>query len=347
MVLMLSLGRTGSLPLYAENIFLNLNGSKIDFIISKNRTNKTFIKNSTEVLTYTNKATFLFNTLFYLPFLILKTIPKIHKEYNTLYLPYKHFWDIPFIFLFKLFGKKVVFTAHDGVLHTGERNFITQGLNNYRLKKADVVLFLTNYTRKHVEEELGIFNNYQIVTHPIIENHFVKIKDSFNTRNLLFLGRIDKYKGVELLMESVVDIENSFDKLIIAGRSLYDIDYINHPKIEVIDKYLSNKEIGELLSWADVLILPYTEATQSGVITLGIYAELPMICTSVGGFSEQLKDDECFWSEPNIKSLQETITSAILNVNKRNKIKEKLKLKKETNSWLVITAKIESIIQNI
>lgn len=105
--LMISLGRTGSLPLYAENIFSNLNISDIDLIVSKNRNNKTEIKNSIEVSTYTNKLFFILNTLFYLPFLILKFIPKIHSQYDVLYLPYKHFWDIPFVFFSSALVRKL------------------------------------------------------------------------------------------------------------------------------------------------------------------------------------------------------------------------------------------------
>lgn len=232
-------------------------------------------------------------------------------------------------------------------MHKGERNFITQKLNNYRLKMADSVIFLTDFTRKHVEEELKLYTKHHIVPHPIIENQYVKIKQNHNTKNLLFLGRIDKYKGVELLIESVVGIEEDFDKLIIAGKSSYSINYSSHTKIEIMDKYLSDQEIGELLSWADVLILPYTEATQSGVIALGIYAELPMICTNVGGFSEQLNQDECFWCEPNRDSLQKAIKEAFNSDGARREIRKKLKRKKEINSWPVISAKIQGVIDKL
>ncbi|XCF06520.1 glycosyltransferase family 4 protein [Tamlana crocina] len=344
-VLVLSLGRTNSLPLYAENIVSNFESLDFDILVSKNRSLKKPVVKSKEIITYSNKLSFFFNTLIYLPILILCLLPKIRKDYKALYLPYKHFWDLPFIFLFKFFNKEVIFTAHDGVLHKGERNWLTQSMNNCRLKMAKKVVYLTDYTRRHVERELGIVVNYEIVPHPIIENKFVEFNSKKDrTNNLLFLGRIDKYKGVELLMESAIILGNSFDKLIIAGKSLYDVNYSKHDKIEVLDKYLSEEEIGKLLSWADVLILPYTEATQSGVISLGIYAELPMVCTNVGGFSEQLAMDECFWCEPNSKSLVNAIIDSLDNQEKRNNIKKALIKKKSRLTWKNAAAQIEDLL---
>lgn len=342
--LVLSLGRTGSLPYYAETLFKKFSHKEKTVIVSKYRLVKTPLTSFKEIITYKNKFSFIFNTITYLPFLAVKYVPKIIFTYDTLFLPYKHFWDIPFIFLFKLFNKKVVFVVHDGVLHKGEKNFITQGLNNYRLKKADKTIFLSEHTKKNVEKKLNIKTNSIIVSHPIISNKHIKIKNrDTTTNNFLFLGRIDKYKGVELLIESALGVINNIDKLVIAGKSNYSFKPPKNDKIEIRNKYLTDKEIATLLNWADILVLPYKEATQSGVIALGVYSELPMICTNVGGLPEQLSQDECFWCDPTITSLQNAIVASS-NRSKRRDIKEKLALKKKKMSWEEAARKIEKII---
>lgn len=341
--LVLSLGRSGSLPIYAENIVNCFIGNNYDIIISKDRYLKKGVKNSIEIKTYNSKLSFLFFTFFYLPFKLVSFLPKIYNDYSTLYLPYQHFWDIPFIFIFKLLGKKVVFTVHDGILHAGEKNYITQNLTDYRIRKATELIFLTKYVQELVEKDKKIKKKSYIIPHPILENPFFELKkETLKTKNLLFFGRIDKYKGVEILMESAMKSEASFEMLRIAGKNLYDISYLKHKKIEVINKYLSEKEIGRLINWADILVLPYLEATQSGVISLGIYGELPMICTKVGGFSEQLEEDEAFWCEPNVESLSKTISQAFNNQEKCIAIKEKLKLKKKKLTWSKIAQMVES-----
>jgi glycosyltransferase involved in cell wall biosynthesis len=344
-VLILSLGRTGSLPTYAENISKNLSVN-FDILISKNRNVKKEVKNSIEVTTYHNKFSFLFNTVFVLPFLLLNFLPKIVNHYTVLYLPYKHFWDIPFILLFKLMNKKIIFTVHDGILHSGERNFITQSLSNIRIKKATELIFLTQHVKKKVFNTLKISKEYSIVPHPIIENEYVDLKKrNPKSKNLLFLGRIDKYKGIELLVESAIASEAYFDKLIIAGKTLYPLKIKSHYKIELIDKYLSDEEIGDLLSWANALVLPYTEATQSGVIALGIFAELPMICTKVGGFSEQLNKNEGYWCNPNKEELSASIKEVFSSTEKNLEIAKLLNQKKAVLSWKNAAKIIEAIIK--
>lgn len=346
-VLILSLGRTGSLPYYGETISSYFKNLDYTILVSKNRSINKPVENSVSINTYTNKFNFITNTLIYLPFLFVKYFIKIFKEYDVLYLPYKHFWDIPFIIIFKILGKKVLFTVHDGELHKGEKNLITQGLNNFRMKSASELVFLTNYVKDLVSNKFNINKVSHIIPHPIIENKYVDLNEQKKpSNNVLFLGRIDKYKGVELLMDSVLEIEEHFDELVIAGKSLYDIKYISHPKITVNDKYLTNREIGELLTWADLLVLPYTEATQSGVIALGIYAELPMLCTNVGGFKEQLEEDECLWCEPNKNSIQKGLVDFFKNRIDRKEIITKMKQKKKELSFSNTSKKIEDILIN-
>lgn len=344
-ILILSLGRTGSLPIYGEEISSRFKNQNFDILVSKDRTQKRKLINAIEIKTYKNKFTFILNTLIYFPIKFLFFMPKIYKKYSVLYLPYKHFWDLPFILLFKILNRKIVFTVHDGILHKGEKNIITQGLMYIRLKYATEFIFLTSYVKRLVENKYNNLKKSHIIPHPIIENSFFVEKEQIvNTKNLLFLGRIDRYKGVEMLMNSAVKSSLFFDELIIAGKSTYSFNTLKSQKIKTIDKYLSEEEIGTLLSWADILILPYTEATQSGVIALGIFAEKPMICTRVGGFSEQLNDDECFWSDVDEYDLAKVIKEAFCNLKKCEEIKQKLKEKKRNLSWETISMKIEKLL---
>lgn len=346
-VLILSLGRSGSLPEYAIDMAHHFKTIDYDIITSKYRLTTKKVAHNIELKTYTNKSSFIINTLIYFPIKFISLIPKLCTNYHTLYLPYKHFWDIPFIVLFKILNRKVIFTIHDGVLHKGEKNWYTQFLNTIRIKAASEFIFLTEFVKNKVYNTYNLKKLFQIIPHPIIENSYLKPSKNIKpSKNLLFLGRIDKYKGIELLMSTIEGIEQYIDSLTIAGSSLYKVNYIKHPKIKIIDKYLTDKDIGNLLNWADILILPYTEATQSGVITLGINAELPMICTDVGGFKEQLSNDEAFWCEPNEESIKNTIIEAFSNRKKCQEIKEKIRTKKAMLSWGTVAGQVEQILKN-
>ena len=50
-------------------------------------------------------------------------------------------------------------------------------------------------------------------------------------------------------------------------------------------------EVGELIAWADALVLSHREASQSGVAAAAIAAGRWLVATRVGGIAEQLKDE--------------------------------------------------------
>ncbi len=334
-ILILSFGRNNSMPIFSKSIVENFSDEiRYDIMVSK-YSEIFYSKNEIRIPTYTSQLSFLLNTIIVLPIYLLKVLFKI-KQYKTLYLPYHHFWDIPFIMLFKLCNKRIVFTVHDGILHQGEDGFFIKMMHKIRLKFSTDFIFLTEFVEKSVSEKYRKGKNSVVIPHGLITNAYWKPKVKSN-KNLLFLGRISKYKGVELLIETIADVEGDYNKLIIAGKSNYKLSYSNHPKIEVQDKYLTEEEIGNLLTWADILILPYTEATQSGVISLGITAEIPMICTNVGGFREQLLEDECVWVAPNKKSLKSGIEQLINDVELSHKYQAKMKIKKQNLSWREIS----------
>lgn len=343
--LILSMGRTNSFPIYAKNILENLEKNKFDVIVSKQSNCSIEGKNVIKIDTYSNKINFIIRTVLYLPYRFLTLLPKLYKEYDTLYLPYMHYWDWPFIIFFKLLKRKIINTAHDGLLHKGDNGIVLDFLNKVEIKISDELIVLTDYVKDLVVKNFKYNKPIYVVPHGLLENQYIdQNKTEDEGKRVLFLGRVSKYKGVEMLIESI--LKTSFENLIIAGKSNYKIEYIKDNRINIIDKYLTEKEIGELLTWANILVLPYLEASQSGVISLGISAELPMVCTNVGGFGEQLESDEAIWVNPNANELSSGIEYILGNLDERKRLIEKMKTKKTTLSWRTISHKISNIIFN-
>ena len=340
--MILSLGRTGSLPLYSDNIVLHFPENSYDYYKSKFAIEGISIPNQKSLITYKSAFSFILNTLFILPFYCIVLLPKIVKNYRILYLPYFHLWNLPFILLFRLLGRDVILTVHDGVLHKGENSFLIQQYSNLNIRLSSKLIFLTNYVKVNVEKTLKLIKPSIIVPHGLIET--TSLSDSpakiNRGKNILFIGRISPYKGVELLAEVIDDIRDKIDKCIIAGKSIYELKIKDTEKLKIQDKYLSDLEIGKLLNWADILVLPYLEATQSGVITLGISSELPMVCTNVGGFCEQLDQDECIWVEPNKDSLKKGLVHLIEDQFQRECLIKKMHKKKLSLKWDTISLQI-------
>ena len=91
-------------------------------------------------------------------------------------------------------------------------------------------------------------------------------------KNLLFFGLIREYKGLDILLEAFSQLDDSY-QLIIAGEPYGSFDkYLeliesSHLKenISVNTNYIPDNLVNQYFSAADVCVLPYRSATQSGI----------------------------------------------------------------------------------
>ncbi len=345
-VLILSLGRYGGCVRYATEI---IDAMTIDYevYVSSCSTEKV-PKNHKKIPTYTSNLQFAISLLTVFPFLWLKILfGLLRGRYSAIYFPYKHYWNLFFLWLFKLFGKKTIMTVHDGILHEGEESRFQQWLINQCIKHTDELIFLTDFVRKNVSQKIDFKANTTVIPHGIFTDYVhTQIRTLTHKPRLLFLGRIGKYKGVEMLIEATNQtLQDSYESLTIAGKALYDLKFENdNPKIILLNKWLDNNEVIRLLKESDILILPYKEASQSGVIPMGIAATIPMVCTQVGGLPEQLKEDEAVFVEPNVEALKNGIEQLICDSDLYENLSQKM-LKKQTElGWENIAKQIEKVI---
>jgi glycosyltransferase involved in cell wall biosynthesis len=168
---------------------------------------------------------------------------------------------------------------------------------------------------------------------------------------LLFLGRVCHYKGVDLLIESLKDVDpHRIDSCVIAGEISSDQKYLKKIKSTIplifVDKWLTDEEIREQLQRVDLLILPYREATQSGVMSIGINCRIPMVSTKVGGLIEQCDESECIFVDPNPKAIAKGINLISQNEALYNNFVEQLNTKNEKLNWKMIATQIEELLTN-
>lgn len=112
------------------------------------------------------------------------------------------------------------------------------------------------------------------------------------TLRLLSFGRLLSYKGLDLLTESLVLLGARHDlvvRIVGLGPESAELDRLrNLPGVTVENGWVPERDVGSVLGWADALILPYREASQSGVAAAAIAANRWIISTRVGGLPEQL-----------------------------------------------------------
>jgi glycosyltransferase involved in cell wall biosynthesis len=198
--------------------------------------------------------------------------------------------DYFFFKVLKLKKQESFFLIHDAAPHPGDF-WPRKSSINWRLRKADGVIFLSNFVFQSVKTSLKT-KNYKILPHPPFGSFISHRREAAKNLNhsselpiLLFVGRIKKYKGIELLGQYKTQIQEKFH-LVIAGEGTL-------PKglegVTTINRWLTETEIGDLMSSADILIFPYTEASQSGLIPSAIALRKRLIVAEVGGLSEQIR----------------------------------------------------------
>jgi glycosyltransferase involved in cell wall biosynthesis len=112
---------------------------------------------------------------------------------------------------------------------------------------------------------------------------------------VLFFGRIERYKGVGLLVNAVelLSREKLDLEVTIAGRGTVDggiARLITGLGIVFKNYWITDWELRLLVTAADVIIAPYEKATQSGIISVALACHVPVIATRVGSFPEYIKD---------------------------------------------------------
>lgn len=106
--------------------------------------------------------------------------------------------------------------------------------------------------------------------------------------NFLFIGRGRSYKGLDLLLASWPTVGNANSKLIIAGEG-HQIQ-TTESRVSHIDRWLTDQEVIQYIYDCDLMVLPYIEASQSGLVSIAHALHRPVIVTPVGGLVEQVLD---------------------------------------------------------
>jgi len=193
----------------------------------------------------------------------------------------------------------IVNTVHDAIRHVGEERIRSKIRIRSGLRNSDNIIV----HGKSVKEDLIVNYNIQSeIIHVIPLGNLNIIKNweqiQFNEvpNSILFFGRIWKYKGLDFLLEAEPIISKEIPELhiTIAGYGenfeRYRKKIINEKKFTIKNYRINNRETNELFQKTSLVVLPYLEATQSGVVPLAFSFGKPVVVTDVGSLSDIVKD---------------------------------------------------------
>jgi glycosyltransferase involved in cell wall biosynthesis len=206
-------------------------------------------------------------------------------------------------------GYPTVLTVHDPLGHPGAPE-LTRGENwAFRrwFRRADGFVVHGRALIEELEPIVGRDRPIVVIPHGVTpDSEPLPVPES--PRILLF-GRLEQYKGVEVLIGAMPRVwELRPDaRLVVAGEGDAARLVPDDPRITLIPRYISEREVDTLLAEASLAVLPYTQASQSGVGMLAIGRGVPVVVSDLGALPELAYEPSFVFEAGNTQSLADTI----------------------------------------
>jgi glycosyltransferase involved in cell wall biosynthesis len=240
------------------------------------------------------------------------------------------------LFFYLFHWRPLITTVHDVQLHPGSEEcrlthkklWVMRILRKYFCGSIIVhgknlrTLFIDRYGKK--AEDVWAVPHGGLFSY-IPENRSVFREDP---HTVLFFGRMEKYKGLKWLIETEPLISEKITdfKIIVAGQG-EELDarktiLQGNPHFEIHDRYIPFSEVAVFFKRAVAVVLPYTEASQSGIVAMAFAFGKPVIATDVGSLSEVVFDGKNGVLVPprDPLKLSDAICSMLLNPQQKKRL---------------------------
>ncbi len=277
---------------------------------------------------------------------------------DVLYTPMGHPWILAMRYLiFK--DAKFVYTCHDPIVHPNEP-LLPVLVQRFSIWISDSIIILSksflNYMIEHYKKKResilviphGVFSHYDI---SCINTEEIVPKAKYN---FLFFGRITKYKGIEMLAAAYRKLaleRNDISLRIIGFGNISEYEDMLRlcPNTIVENRYIGDNEVHKYFSMPNTItVIPYTSASQSGVIPIAMHESSLLIVTKNEGLLEQTLDGQlALISDISINSLYIQMKNAVENFDTHQIIIKRAKDYIDSLSWDNLAMILLNHINNI
>jgi glycosyltransferase involved in cell wall biosynthesis len=187
-------------------------------------------------------------------------------------------------------GVPLVLTAHDVLPREPSRG---QRAAQRRLyERFDAIVAHTEHSRERLTAELGVApERVHVIAHGAFA-HLAELPAGpppFETdkRVVLFFGLLRPYKGLDVLLDAWRGIDDA--ELWIVGMPRMDVAALRArapTSVRFVTRFLADAELPAYFRRAELVVLPYREIEQSGVLFTALAFGKPLLVSDVGGFGE-------------------------------------------------------------
>ena len=270
-----------------------------------------------------------------------------------------HMWSSFAAQAAKKAGATYVLTLHDAVRHPGEDSAVRAWLLRRDIMRADAVITLSEAVRAALLERYGYPQErvYRI-PHGVFnygEAREGRTLPSDRPIRLLFFGRILEYKGLDILLEAFPHIRRMVGdvRLHICGKGELGqfAGLLRRLEgVEVTNRWITEQEMPGVFANADLVVLPYREASQSGVIAAAAGFGVPCVVTPVGGLREQVGNGAygVIASGVSAPAVAEAVAGVLRSPELYRRLSERcIQISRGELSWEVIADKIAAVLTEV
>lgn len=277
---------------------------------------------------------------------VIKMFKRINEiKPDLIHIQRGHPWfnfALPF---FKRYG--LITTIHDVVLHSGDKEStrIPSFTHRIAINYANQIIVHGEKLKDEMIRKYDKSPDDINVLHRGINSiykRYIEHTAEEGDNTILFFGRIWEYKGLRYLIEAEPLITEKVPdvKIMIAGRGenfqKYQEMIVNKKQFIVYNERIPDKMVAELFQKACIVVLPYTDASQSGIVPLAYAFKKPVVVTNVGSLPEVVEHGETGYIVPPRDSIRlaEAIIDLLKDSGKRKRMGENAyKKANEELSW--------------
>jgi glycosyltransferase involved in cell wall biosynthesis len=191
-------------------------------------------------------------------------------------------------------GMPLVLTAHDVMPREPQPGQLARWRS--LLRRMDAVVVHSEHGRRRLVDEGGVGQDrVRVIPHGAF-THLTSVPgerplppelDEVEVPVVLCFGLIRPYKGVDVLLEAWRGVQDA--ELWIVGLPRLDLEPLRASapsSVRFVDRFVADDEVAAFFRRADLVVLPYREIDQSGVLFTALAFGAPLLLTEVGGFPE-------------------------------------------------------------
>jgi len=304
------------------------------------------------------------NVCFLLIYLLVRNIKVVHFMWVV-----SPWLDYSVIRLLKLTGRRVIYTAHNPFPHEQKADDIETYCRIYR--SVDHIITLTDYSRNEIVAHCGLdaekisaipHGDYEaLFSHYGYNNDLAQeVRHKAGDRKIIvFLGGIRPYKGLDFFIEAFGLIKRRIPEsfFLVAGSvQIGDKKQLEDKLARGCEpddlwadiRFLPVADLKAYLSVIDILVQPYTSASQSGNTAMAYSAGIPVISTDVGGLAEMTEDGKTGYvvAPRNSEAIAEAVGKCFEGDRYTNMSANARRAAKEQFGWEKIAALTAAVYQS-